>query len=768
MPRRHLFAFLLAAGSAYGQLFQPGSTVPLGQNTVYAVADFNLDGRLDLARGAALTGQLTVAFGVSDGAFTAPNPPMLIETPLALVPGDFDHDGKTDLAVLTGGLFSDPGVRVLLSSGTGTFTPRPATVLQILPRAAAAGDFDQDGNLDLAFVATNPAGVATISLLRGNGRGDLSVSFLSAPVTVPVPNGPSFGEMQAVDLNGDRRLDLVMTVSHVSGVGLATAIGDGRGSFTATAVIGNQPPLLRPTPRMAVADFNSDRGPDVVMFGYLRDQVTLWLNSGGVLVPQVSSSSPLGTNPFAIVAADFDLDGRMDFAVSRDADLNVAFGAGVGSFVTNASSTNAFGGPAPYLEAGDFNGDRRQDLLIGEGSAAVFRVLNNVVPRPPTLLTQTIQFTQPADRGLNDGPLTPTVSASSGLPVTLAGITNPVCTVSKGVVSMVALGTCTILAIQPGDATYSPAPIVQRSFTVARNTQTITFAALLDRTLDASPFTVSATASSGLTVAFTASPSNVCTVSGTTVTLAGLGQCSITASQAGNATFPAAVPVVRTFTVSAVVITGPRVEAVANAASYVVGTLAPASYAVIFGQRLENAVVRLRDAAGASLTPEIIFAGATQINFIVPGSAARGAATITVTTPNGAAEFAVTIAATAPGLFSANGSGQGLAAAQALIVNNDKSITTLTVADGPIPVRGGTEIYLVLYGTGIRGRTPNAVFASVAGSQVEVLYAGPQGTFPALDQVNVRVPLTVAGVGTAEIRLIVDGVAANVVTARFQ
>ncbi len=109
-----------------------------------------------------------------------------------------------------------------------------------------------------------------------------------------------------------------------------------------------------------------------------------------------------------------------------------------------------------------------------------------------------------------------------------------------------------------------------------------------------------------------------------------------------------------------------------------------------------------------------------------------------------------------------------MAAAQALIVNNDKTVTVLTVGDGPIPVRGGTEIYLVLYGTGIRGRTQNAVFVTVAGSPVEVLYAGPQGFFPALDQINVRVPLTVGGFGNVEIRMLVDGQPTNVVTAVFQ
>jgi uncharacterized protein (TIGR03437 family) len=303
---------------------------------------------------------------------------------------------------------------------------------------------------------------------------------------------------------------------------------------------------------------------------------------------------------------------------------------------------------------------------------------------------------------------------------------------------------------------------------VSVNTQTITFAPLVDRTVDLSPFTISATASSGLPVTFSASPANVCTVTGTTVILVGVGQCSITASQAGNANYPPAQPVTRTFSVTPVVILGPSVQSIANAASYAQGTLSPASYGALFGLRLTSAVVKLRDSAGATFTLEQTFSGDAQINFIVPANVAKGSATVIVTTPSGAAEFPVTIAGIAPGLFSANGTGQGLAAAQALVLNADQSVTVYTVGDGPIPVRAGTQIYLVLYGTGIRAHTPTGVFVSVAGMPVEILYAGPQGTYPALDQINVRVPLTVGGLGNVEIRLLVDGLTANVVTAFFQ
>jgi hypothetical protein len=80
--------------------------------------------------------------------------------------------------------------------------------------------------------------------------------------------------------------------------------------------------------------------------------------------------------------------------------------------------------------------------------------------------------------------------------------------------------------------------------------QTITFAALSNQVLGTPPFTISAAAASGLPVTFASSTTTVCTVSGVTVTLVAAGMCSITASQPGNASYAAATPVTRSFTVS--------------------------------------------------------------------------------------------------------------------------------------------------------------------------------------------------------------------------
>jgi uncharacterized protein (TIGR03437 family) len=81
----------------------------------------------------------------------------------------------------------------------------------------------------------------------------------------------------------------------------------------------------------------------------------------------------------------------------------------------------------------------------------------------------------------------------------------------------------------------------------------------------------------------------------------------------------------------------------------------------------------------------------------------------------------------------------------------------------------GEAVYLLLYGTGLRNRgSLGTVSVTIGGEPVEVLYVGPQGQFPGLDQINVRVPGRLAGRGNVEVRLSVAGRMANPVTVRFR
>jgi len=172
--------------------------------------------------------------------------------------------------------------------------------------------------------------------------------------------------------------------------------------------------------------------------------------------------------------------------------------------------------------------------------------------------SQTITFGALSNKALGSAPFTLSATASSSLPVSFSSTTTSVCTVSGATATVVAVGTCTIQASQAGNATYAAATPVSQSFQVtqpSQTSQTITFGSLSNMALGSAPFTLTATASSGLAVSFASTTTSVCTVSGSTSTLVALGTCTIQATQAGNATYAAATPVSQSFQVEAATFT---------------------------------------------------------------------------------------------------------------------------------------------------------------------------------------------------------------------
>ena len=222
-------------------------------------------------------------------------------------------------------------------------------------------------------------------------------------------------------------------------------------------------------------------------------------------------------------------------------------------------------------------------------------------------------------------------------------------------------------------------------------------------------------------------------------------------------------------------------------------TIAPESFVTALGDKLAaqslgaqtsnfptvlaGSSVAIRDSAGALRLGGLSFSSPTQINYVLPAATAAGTATITVAANSGAtASGTVQVAKVAPGLFSANGGGTGVAAATAIRVNADNTQSGVNVLQcvpagctaAPIDLSSG-GVYLTLYGTGIRNRSAlSGVTCTIGGVDTAILFAGAQGTFPALDQVNVQVPPGLAGRGVVDIVLTVDGQAANTVTILVQ
>ncbi len=225
---------------------------------------------------------------------------------------------------------------------------------------------------------------------------------------------------------------------------------------------------------------------------------------------------------------------------------------------------------------------------------------------------------------------------------------------------------------------------------------------------------------------------------------------------------------------------------VATNSAYGTYALAPETIASIYGSSLAAApqqaqsqplpvnlggvTVTLTDANGGVFPAPLFYVSPNQVNWLVPKGAATGVATVTLA--NGSATFTgtATIAPTAPGIYTANSSGQGPAAAQAasrLAYANTfqcSSAGNCTL----VPIDVTSQPVLILYGTGIRGAAPGSVSVKIGNIDAPVTYAGPQGAYAGLDQVNVTLPPTLKGRGQLVFTVTVNGQAANMGQLLFQ
>jgi uncharacterized protein (TIGR03437 family) len=206
-----------------------------------------------------------------------------------------------------------------------------------------------------------------------------------------------------------------------------------------------------------------------------------------------------------------------------------------------------------------------------------------------------------------------------------------------------------------------------------------------------------------------------------------------------------------------------------------------AATSVPLPETLAGTTVKIRDIAGVERSASLFFVSPSQVNFEVPDGTAPGAAAITITSGAGTvSNGTMNITTVAPGLFTANASGQGVAAAVVLRVKADGTQVFEPVAQFdaaqnrfvPEPIDLGAasdQLFLVLHGTGFRFRSSlSAVNATVGGTSVEALYAGPAPGFVGLDQSNLRLPRSLSGRGVVDVLLTVDGKPANTVTIQFK
>jgi hypothetical protein len=316
-------------------------TTGLGPRSI-VWGDFNGDGKPDLAVANRDSNSVSIFLGNGDGTFQAGVSSATGEDPIALAAGDFNGDGKLDLVLADRASYT---ISILLGNGDGTFSAHVDLPAGVEPLWVTVGDFNSDGALDVA--AANSAD-GTISIFLGNGDGTFQ------PQVQYVASSSPFAVV-AADFNSDGIPDLAVTDSGANTVSVLLGNGDGTFQSPVPYATGNTPLGL------LAADFNGDGKLDLAVVSSEGNTVSVLLNLGnGTFAPH--ADYPAGLQPFAVAAGDFNGDGKIDLAVSNSSSNSVSIlpGNGDGTFQSGAQYAS---NPGPEgITAADFNGDGRLDL----------------------------------------------------------------------------------------------------------------------------------------------------------------------------------------------------------------------------------------------------------------------------------------------------------------------------------------------------------------------------------------------------------------------
>ncbi len=261
--------------------------------------------------------------------------------PSAAAVGDFNGDGNQDLAL---GNYVGNTVSVRLGDGSGGFGGTTEVNVGTNPQSVAIGDFNGDGNQDFAVANYN---TNYVSIRLGDGAGNFtSVSNVNVGVQ---PYSVATG-----DFNGDGKQDLAVTDTDPNTVSIR--LGDGSGHFTNApdVSVGSYPTWV------AVGDFNNDGKQDFVTANLDSDNVSIRLGDG---IGGFSGTTDISIgNPISVAIGDFNDDGKQDFAVAEYAGGKVAIRLGDGAGNFSGTTELTVGSYPSTIAIGDFNGDGNQDF----------------------------------------------------------------------------------------------------------------------------------------------------------------------------------------------------------------------------------------------------------------------------------------------------------------------------------------------------------------------------------------------------------------------
>ena len=381
------------------------------------VADFNNDGKQDFAAVSSPAGSppgvAGIEVGLGDGAgnFTTKsvtNFSLSFLTPITAA--DFNNDGKLDLAVVRP---SDGRLYVLMNDGTGGFPvdglSLPSSFAGIQVSTIKAGDFNNDSKVDLIVMTGGPIGV-----LLGDGNGGFSVQ-----------NGPSlFGtgafDLDIGDFNADGKSDLAIIRTGLNPATNQVTVlkGDGTGHFSdyATAPTPGTPASI------VVKDLSGDGKPDIAVTSsafesvITQGYVTVLINNGAQGFDPGTHYPTAGAG--TIAAGNFNNDSQPDLALISGGFLSntnlfsITFLTNKGSGQFNAPAVIGVADQSSHLAVGDFNNDSKDDVILGEVNKSVALLLNNFTTSQPCLSVNDLSIME-NNSGTTDAVFTITLSGAS-------------------------------------------------------------------------------------------------------------------------------------------------------------------------------------------------------------------------------------------------------------------------------------------------------------------------------------------------------------------